>query len=484
MPRSSRSRLHPLFGHPSLMQSPFVQSRLRTAHAQGLKEVIVRRFDDGHDLHPLPPTSASLETTPSQYDVLASNPDLDLSRYQQHVASASATAPALGGGEDGDVTTANPSFNPALYGAVAEPGVGSGREPLSSPFPPAVAAQVLPPRPAGLTPARARTTPEPGPGERPQPLPSPRANPFTARQLDQLVTDADFRADLDAILNHHPADPSPPRAEPGAVTAPPRGSARAASADSPPARPMPDKPNEHEIFDKIAENMRFATAYELPSVSLSRRFDSFDREQARRTSASQPRAQPNGRRTMAAEVVANPPSPSVQSPLPEGPQQQPPPTQTLRPHKEAELVVTYGDPRPDPESWMAQHVVPVPIPQLIGVPGPDGSPSDGNVPFHRLGMEALRDLFNAWQQAGLMAKVLRFAGAHGRQSPHGTGVDAHDWAIAFDILANWEPQGDGPGWGEGALAEFVRLANQHGFVWGGHDPRDQSALHFELGHQL
>jgi hypothetical protein len=99
-------------------------------------------------------------------------------------------------------------------------------------------------------------------------------------------------------------------------------------------------------------------------------------------------------------------------------------------------------------------------------------------------MEALRDLFSAWQQAGLMGKVLRFAGAHGRQTAHGSGVDAHDWAIAFDILANWEPQGDGPGRGEGALAEFVQLANQHGFVCGGHDPRDQTALHFELGHQL
>lgn len=465
------------------MQSALVQSRLRSAHTQGLRDVIVRRFDDGHDLHPLPATSAPLETTPSQYDVLLSNPALDLSRYEHHSASASSAAVALGGGADCDVTTANPSFNPALYGVVVEPGVGSGREPLTQPSPPAIAAEVVPPRPAGLTPARAQALPAPGPGGRPQPHPSPRANPFTARQLDQLVTDADFRADLDAILNHHPADPSPPRVDPGAVTAPPRGSARAASADSPPARPMPDKPNEHEIFDKIAENMRFATAYDLPSVSLSRRFDSFDREQARRTTIPQPRAQSNQTRTTVAEVVANPPPASVQPPLQARPQQ-PPPTQTLRPHTEAELVVTYGDPRPDPQAWMAQHVVPVPIPQLIGVPGPDGSPFDGTVPFHRLGMEALRDLFSAWQQAGLMAKVLRFAGAHGRQSPHGTGVDAHDWAIAFDILANWEPQGDGPGWGEGALAEFVRLANQHGFVWSGHDPRDQSALHFELGHQL
>jgi hypothetical protein len=483
MPRSSRSRLHPLFGHPSLMQSALVQSRLRTAQAQGLRDVIVRSFDDGHDLRSLPTTSAALQTTPSQYDVLVSNPDLDLSRYEQLSASASSPSPALAGGEDCDVTIANPNFNPALYGAMAEPDVGSGHEPLSRPAPPAVAAQVVPPRSTRLTPARAQAQPAPVPGERPQPLPSPRTNPFTARQLDQLVTDADFRADLDAILNHTAADPSPLRAEAGAATAPPRGSARAASADSPPAKPMPVKPNEHDIFDKIAENMRFATAYDLPSVSLSRRFDSFDREQARRTSTPQPRAQSNQTRTTAAEVVANPPSASVQPPLQARPQQ-PPPTQTLRPHTEAELVVTYGDPRPDPQAWMAQHVVPVPIPQLIGVPGPDGSPFDGTVPFHRLGMEALRDLFSAWQQAGLMGKVLRFAGAHGRRSPHGSGVDAHGWAIAFDIRANWEPQGDGPGQGEGALAEFVGLANQHGFVWGGHDPHDQSALHFELGHQL
>ena len=173
-------------------------------------------------------------------------------------------------------------------------------------------------------------------------------------------------------------------------------------------------------------------------------------------------------------------------PSAEPPRVPPVPPQTLRPYSEAEKVATYGDPRVDPEDWAAENVIDVHVQQLAGVPGPGGAPSNATVAFHKLGMRSLSDLFAAWELAGLMSKVVSFDGTHAAQSPHGEGVDAHAWAIAFDINAKWNPAGDEPlpMGTEGSVAELVEIANRHGFVWGGHDQRRKAGLHFELGQRI
>lgn len=530
MPRARRTLSNPFFGHASLKQSGFVQARMRPRAARSFTEVIVRSFDDGRDLGSPPYTWEPIDHDSSQYDVLAGNPGLDISAYERVSVAPNADESAGTNGQECDVAAANPGFDPTPYEAA------SSEAQVEQVLPPAAAT----PRAAPAAPAtdtRAATSPKPTPVHKPaasngaaQSAPAARTNAFTARQLDKLVTDADFRADLDAILGGDGTAQPTSLAAPAAAAAPTarrqppgggqqtpqgRGGSRSTATESVP-RKWSDNPSEHAIFDKIAENMQFATAYELPSISLSRRFDSFDRQGPRRTPAVRPRAQSNPEK--ASTITAVPTSetraastPSTESstapspanaitdvvapnrqnvtptaPVVQPPQRPPAPPQTLRPYSEAEMVATYGDPRVNPETWAAENLISVQVPQLVGVPGPGGAAADGSVAFHRLGMRSLSDLFAAWELAGLMSKVLSFDGGHAAQSPHSEGFDTHAWAIAFDINAKWNPTGNEPvpAQAEGSVVELVEIANRHGFVWGGHDPRRKSGLHFELGHRI
>jgi hypothetical protein len=509
MPRARRTHTNSLIGHASLMQSGFVQARMRPRTARSFTEVIVRSFDDGRDPGSAPSTREPIDLDRSQYDVLAGNPGLDISAYERVSVATSAGESAGNNGQKCNVAAATPSFDPTPYEAapgeaqVEQAQLPTTATPRAAPAVPAMDTHVA--ASPQSTPARKPTA---GVNGTAQAAPAARTNAFTARQLDKLVTDADFRADLDAILGGGGIAQSTPSAAPAAAAASTvprqspsrgeqaplgRGGSRGTAAESAP-RELSDKPSEHAIFDKIAENMQFATAYELPSISLSRRFDSFDRQGPRRTPAVRPRAQSNTKEAFAvtAELTAETgaaPTPSAESsaaPAVQTPQLPPGPPQNLRHYTEAEMVVTYGDPRVDPEAWAAENVITVQIPQLAGVPGADGAAADGNVAFHRLGMRSLSDLFASWELAGLMSKVLSFDGAHAHQSPHGEWIDAHAWAIAFDINSKWNPVGNEPVpmQTEGSVVELVEIANRHGFVWGGHDPRRKAGLHFELGHRI
>lgn len=547
MRRARYTPSNPLFGHASLMQSGFVQARMKNRTARGFSKLIVRSFDDGRDAGRTSSQREPIDLDASQYDVLRSNPGMDISTYEQMSVSANTTGWVNGSGHECDVAVANPSFDSAPYEA-APRAVGEESEPQANATRPATSPSLpaADSRAGASTPSTAARKASTGQDRSAPPAGAARAGSFTARQLDKLVTDENFRADLDAILGGMDSNQAKPSMAQGGASAPAarrqpagrgeqfaqgRAQSRVPSAESA-ARELSDKPSEHAIFDKIAENMQFATAYELPSINLSRRFDSFDRQGPRWSPAARARAQSSPEETNAiaaapsVETRAEPtpsasagpsaspganPSPTEESPAkpttengaaesaaanrqdvaPTTPNVQPPqlppaPPQTLRPYSEAEMVATYGDPRDDADAWVAANVVPVQIPQLAGVPGPDGGAFDGSVAFHRLGMRSLSDLFAAWEMAGLMSKVLSFDGGHAVKSPHGDGVDAHAWAIAFDINARWNPAGEDPVpmAGEGSVAELVEIANRHGFVWGGHDPRRKAGLHFELGHRI
>lgn len=509
MPRTRRARISPLFTHASLMQSGFVQSRMKEPRTtRTLTEVIVRSFDDGRDPNPMPNSHGG-----SQYDVLASNPALNIAVYEGVSVATSTGRSAGNNGHECDVAAANPRFDQTPYeGLPGEPPVDQEHVPAAT-SPRAAFSTPAADTPAipsvQLTSARKSSNNRKGTD---QAAPAARTNSITTRQLDKLVTDADFRADLDEILSAastaqptSTAEPTARRPSPGRgeQTVHARGESRSSSGKSAP-RELSDKLGEHAIFDKIAENMQFATAYDLPSISLSRRFDSFDRQGPRRTPAVRPRTLSNptdppaaatapttGTRAAPSPANENADSPDQQDVAPTASNVQPPqlppaPPQTLRPYSQAEMVATYGDPRVDPETWAANNVITVQIPQLAGVSGVDGATADGSVAFHRLGMRSLTDLFAAWELAGLMSKVLSFDGTHEAQSPHGEGANAHVWAIAFDINAKWNPSGNEPApmQAEGSVTELVEIANRHGFVWGGHDPRRKAGLHFELGHRI
>lgn len=539
-------RKNPLFNHASLMQSGFVQARLKPRTMRSFSSVIARSFDDGHT--PGEPSSGRepIDLDASQYDVLASNPRLNTRLYEQ--VSAAASVQADKNEHECDVAAANPNFDARPYEATPN-GHAIEAEPQTEPEMTAanpVAAPSMPSEYTRVAAKRVAPTPISAPAldasnsgssnSTAQSVPAKRTSSFTTRELNKLVKDEDFRADLDAILNgdHHQAETGPansPTAQMnGSATqnqrqaaggseqaAPRRPQSRPSAAESA-AQELADKPSEHAIFDKIAENMQFATAYELPSISLSRRFDSFDRQRPKRAPATRPRAQSNpANGSVTAEPAPSqaasmpPANPDLRSSPNSGqdavapkavnggvssttPQQTP--QQILRPYIEAEMVATYGDPRPDTAAWEAENLIEIEVPQLAGVPGQDGVVSDGRVMFHRLGARSLGDLFAAWERAGLMSKVLSFDGTyvaqpsptqpHPTQSHHGESGSAHAWAIAFDINAEWNLVGQDPApmTATGSVIELIDIANQHGFVWGGADMQNKAGLHFELGHRI
>ena len=457
MPR--RTRRTPLADHPSLFQASlsFAKTSPRVARALSHANVIVRSFDDGAPIASVSPSGG--EAGEAEYDVSAANPWFDAAAYQQSVFAEPAPIAPL---EDANARPAQAGLrsNGAASHCAPENAATPARRASPSdhtPIPTFVSA-----------PDAAPAAPDTAPGEIAafSSDPKKRSKSFTARQMDKLIDDDDFKADLGAILGENlTRQTSPSKQPPSATTAP----------NNPPSAPVPtpqqaaalanEAPSEHEIFNKIRENMRFANAYELAPVSLSRRFDSFDKQGRRgappvRQSAAM-QAQP------APEVI---PAPAPVAPL----------VQTLRRYTEEERVAQYGDPRVSPDDWAAANLVPVTIRQMSDVQGA------GAFTFHRLGARSIVDLFTTWETAGLIGDILSFDATYASAPPHGPSSDAHLWGIAFDINTKWNEPGDTPVplHNKGAVGTFVEIANQHGFVCNVEDTRAPAGLHFELGHRI
>lgn len=127
----------------------------------------------------------------------------------------------------------------------------------------------------------AGTPPSTAPVAEPAPGPSPGR-----------LSESDLAADLQAILGgtklYDPEsgglrDRERSYSRPtGAVVAPQR---RPVSPEEPAAqaRPLPDAPDQHAIFDRIAQSMEHANAFDLGTRELKQRFESFDRNARQRT---------------------------------------------------------------------------------------------------------------------------------------------------------------------------------------------------------
>ena len=144
----------------------------------------------------------------------------------------------------------------------------------------------------------------------------------------------------------------------------------------------------------------------------------------------------------------------------------------------------YHDPG-DPEAiritdgWYAKNIVSVHIPQLKGLVG---APESCRVPFHKLAAQMLVDLWQAWDDAGLVGRVLSWAGSWCPRFIRGSTsvLSNHAFGTAFDINATWNRMGSEPAplGVRGSVIELVPVAEQHGFTWGGYFPR-QDGMHFE-----
>ena len=134
------------------------------------------------------------------------------------------------------------------------------------------------------------------------------------------------------------------------------------------------------------------------------------------------------------------------------------------------------------DGWVRANIVKVEIPQLVGV---YGAPRDGGIYFHKLAADQVAGLFAAWEDAGLIDRVLSWAGSWVPRYIRGSRsvLSNHAFGSAFDINAPWNPLGATPAdVGEkGSVIELVPLAHEFGFYWGGHFGTRPDGMHFEVG---
>jgi D-alanyl-D-alanine carboxypeptidase/Putative peptidoglycan binding domain len=130
--------------------------------------------------------------------------------------------------------------------------------------------------------------------------------------------------------------------------------------------------------------------------------------------------------------------------------------------------------------WQAENIVAVIIPQLSRI---EGAPASGKVFFHRLVADRAKELFERWEQAGLLPHVLTYAGSFVPRFVRGSRsvLSPHAHGSAFDINAAWNGFGKQPALvgQRGSVRKLVSLANELGFYWGGHFAH-RDGMHFEL----
>ena len=132
-------------------------------------------------------------------------------------------------------------------------------------------------------------------------------------------------------------------------------------------------------------------------------------------------------------------------------------------------------------NWEALNIVSVSIPQLRRALGA-GAPS--GMRFHKLAAAQLQGLWQDWEAAGLLDRILTYDGAFVPRFIRGstTTLSNHAFGSAFDINASLNGLGITPPLTgqRGAVRELVQLANTWGFYWGGHFSTRPDGMHFEI----
>ncbi|QHV94735.1 M15 family metallopeptidase [Spirosoma endbachense] len=132
-------------------------------------------------------------------------------------------------------------------------------------------------------------------------------------------------------------------------------------------------------------------------------------------------------------------------------------------------------------NWQDNNIVNVTISQLAGIPG---APASGTIPFHRLAVPQLQDMWAEWESAGLIDRVLSYGGSFVPRFIRGsrTTLSNHAFGTAFDINVAQNKLGTTPALvgKPGCVRELVPIANRHGFFWGGHFKSRLDGMHFEV----
>lgn len=136
--------------------------------------------------------------------------------------------------------------------------------------------------------------------------------------------------------------------------------------------------------------------------------------------------------------------------------------------------------------WVAKNIVTVSVPQLLVLAQAHpkgGFPKKGLVEVHRLVADPLVALFEAWEEADLLDRILSYGGLLALRFIRGsdTILSNHAFGSAVDINVAWNPLGCRPALvgQEGSVRDLVPIANSLGWYWGGHYTTRQDGMHFE-----
>jgi peptidoglycan hydrolase-like protein with peptidoglycan-binding domain len=128
--------------------------------------------------------------------------------------------------------------------------------------------------------------------------------------------------------------------------------------------------------------------------------------------------------------------------------------------------------------WEKNNIVSIPMPQVSAI----GPYKPKSIRVHTKAAKQFTDLFNAWEKAGLLDRILSYDGSYMPRLMRGsTNLSRHAWGTAFDINVPWNGLNViPPKLGEkGSVRELVSIANKNGFYWGGHFGR-LDGMHFEI----
>lgn len=135
--------------------------------------------------------------------------------------------------------------------------------------------------------------------------------------------------------------------------------------------------------------------------------------------------------------------------------------------------------------WPRENIIEVQVPALKKV---QNIPYRG-VALHKLVMPHFEELIAAWEEAGLLSKILTWNGGYVPRFRRGQAekrvLSSHSWGSAFDCNARWNPFRKPPAAlkTEGSVRELAVIAKKLGWVWGG-DFRTPDGMHFEAGPEL
>jgi len=266
------------------------------------------------------------------------------------------------------------------------------------------------------------------------------------------------------------------------------------------------------IFEKISQSMNYANSFDLGEFEMEQRFDAFDAEPPAPPKAPDLKNPINTVKDAIEDVLpfstedfikdldqitVN--SASMEKVVKDKNWPAAPTTLTQpTPEITKQLFGTFeyeaiqgqqGCPIKIKGTWEQDNITTVDIPQLTGkINGTTNKAiAKGAIKFNKKAQKQLQRLWNAWETAGLLDRVLTFDGGFvprfikRKDGSCATSLSNHAWGSAFDINAAFNGLGEEPALvgQKGCTRELVEIANQHGFYWGGHFGT-KDGMHFEV----